>query len=82
MSKLRKLARDRECQVRIPGICNHNPETTVLAHLGGAGMGIAHNGRDALAHGGGGVGHGSDDRALCAKGGLKRRDGRARRHGA
>lgn len=26
--------------VRIPGVCNFNPETTVLAHLGGAGMGI------------------------------------------
>nr|WP_286948282.1 DUF1364 domain-containing protein [Pseudomonas sp. UBA6718] len=32
MSKLTKLARDRECQVRIPGVCNGNPETTVLAH--------------------------------------------------
>ncbi|MGQ7814598.1 DUF1364 domain-containing protein [Metapseudomonas furukawaii] len=32
MSKLSKAARDRECQVRIPGICNGNPETTVLAH--------------------------------------------------
>jgi hypothetical protein len=43
MSKLTKLARDRECQVRLPGICNHNPETTVLAHYrlaGTCGMGI------------------------------------------
>lgn len=32
MSKLRKLAKGRECQVRIPGVCNFNPETTVLAH--------------------------------------------------
>lgn len=32
MSKLRKAARGRECQVRIPSICNWNPETTVLAH--------------------------------------------------
>jgi hypothetical protein len=39
MSKLRKAARGRDCQVRIPGVCNHNPETTVLAHLSGAGMG-------------------------------------------
>lgn len=31
-SKLTKTARGRECQVRIPGICNGNPETTVLAH--------------------------------------------------
>lgn len=32
MSKLRKLARGQECQVRIPGVCNFNNETTVLAH--------------------------------------------------
>ena len=37
---LRKLAKGQECQARIPGICNHNPETTVLAHLNGAGLGI------------------------------------------
>ena len=30
---LRKAAQGRECQVRLPGICNGNPETTVLAHL-------------------------------------------------
>ena len=39
MSKLRKSAKDRECQIRLPGICNFNPATTVLAHLGGSGMG-------------------------------------------
>jgi hypothetical protein len=34
---LRQLARGQECMVRLPGICNFNPETTVLAHyrLGG-----------------------------------------------
>ncbi len=32
MCKLTKEARGRECQVRIPGVCNFNPETTVLAH--------------------------------------------------
>ncbi|MCX8621624.1 MULTISPECIES: nuclease domain-containing protein, partial [unclassified Gilliamella] len=31
MSKLTKEAKGRECQVRLP-CCNHNPETTVLAH--------------------------------------------------
>ncbi|OLS61868.1 DUF1364 domain-containing protein [Pseudomonas putida] len=31
-SKLTKAARGRECQVRIPGVCNGNPETVVLAH--------------------------------------------------
>ncbi|WPR95572.1 DUF1364 domain-containing protein [Klebsiella aerogenes] len=29
---LRKSARGRECQVRIPGVCNGNPETSILAH--------------------------------------------------
>ena len=37
MSKLTKLARGRECQVRLP-CCNHNPETTVLAHFRLAGI--------------------------------------------
>lgn len=40
---LRKLAKGRDCQIRLPGICNHNPETTVLAHYrmaGLSGMGI------------------------------------------
>lgn len=43
MSKLTKEARERECQVRIVGICNHDPATTVLAHYrlaGTCGMGI------------------------------------------
>lgn len=39
MANLRKEARGRDCMVRIPGVCNHNPETTVLAHLSGGGMG-------------------------------------------
>jgi hypothetical protein len=29
---LRKLANGMDCQVRIPGICNFNSETVVLAH--------------------------------------------------
>lgn len=40
---LRKLARGRECQVRLVGVCNFNPETTVLAHvrqIGISGFGI------------------------------------------
>lgn len=32
MANLRKAARDRHCMVRVPGHCNGNPETTVLAH--------------------------------------------------
>jgi hypothetical protein len=42
MSKLRKSAKGRECQIRIPGVCNFNPETTVLCHLNGGGMGMKH----------------------------------------
>lgn len=38
MKDLRKAARGRECQVRYPGICNFNAETTVLAHLRHAGI--------------------------------------------
>ena len=40
---LRKWAAGKSCQVRISGVCNFNPETTVLAHIrvgGVAGMGM------------------------------------------
>lgn len=40
---LKALARDKPCMVRLVGICNHNPETTVLAHVrvvGISGMGM------------------------------------------
>ncbi|PID55388.1 hypothetical protein CSB45_16230 [candidate division KSB3 bacterium] len=37
---IRQSARGEQCLVRIPGWCNHDPETTVLAHRNGAGMGI------------------------------------------
>nr|PZN74544.1 MAG: DUF1364 domain-containing protein [Pseudomonadota bacterium] len=33
MTDLRKLARGQPCQLRLPGICNHDNETTVLAHV-------------------------------------------------
>lgn len=36
-TKLTRAARGRDCQVRIPGVCNGNPETTVLAHYRMAG---------------------------------------------
>lgn len=42
MSKYTKSAQGQQCQVRIPGVCNFNPETTVLAHLNGGGMGMKH----------------------------------------
>ena len=40
MSKYTKSAKGQECQIRIPSVCNFNPETTVLAHLNGGGMGM------------------------------------------
>ena len=42
MSKIRKSARGQQCQIRLPGLCNNNPETVVLAHYrlaGTCGMG-------------------------------------------
>lgn len=35
-----KSAKSQQCQIRIPGVCNGNLETTVLAHLNGAGIGM------------------------------------------
>ena len=32
MSKITEAARGQPCMVRIPGVCNGNPETVVLAH--------------------------------------------------
>lgn len=38
--KIRNSARGQECQVRMPGVCNRNNETVILAHVGkGSGMG-------------------------------------------
>ncbi|MBN6075778.1 DUF1364 domain-containing protein [Aggregatibacter actinomycetemcomitans] len=34
----RKEAKGRDCQVRLPGICNGNAETVVLAHYRMAGL--------------------------------------------
>lgn len=45
-TKLTKAACGRDCQVRVPGVCNGNPETTVLAHYrlaGTSGMGCKPN---------------------------------------
>lgn len=41
-TKLRASARGQDCTLRLPGTCNFNPETTVLAHLpcGQKGMGM------------------------------------------
>ena len=39
-TKIRKSAKGQYCQGRIPGYCNSNPETVVLAHRNGGGMGM------------------------------------------
>ena len=31
-TKARQAARGQDCMIRLPGICNGNPETVVLAH--------------------------------------------------
>ena len=38
-SKIRQSAKGEDCLVRAPGICNGNPETVVLAHINGGGIG-------------------------------------------
>lgn len=50
MSKIRESARGEECHVRLPHICNHNPETVVWAHANGsaAGKGIGMKSPDVL----------------------------------
>ena len=39
---LRDSAKGEDCTLRLPGVCNQNPETTVLAHVpcGQRGMGM------------------------------------------
>lgn len=38
MTKIRMSAKGQCCTVQVPGVCNGNPETVVLAHRNGAGM--------------------------------------------
>ncbi len=38
VADLRKIARDKECQVRLLGVCNRDPSTVVLAHVRLAGV--------------------------------------------
>lgn len=46
-SKITRSARGMDCQIRIPGSCNSNPETVVWAHANGLasgrGMGMKAN---------------------------------------
>ena len=50
MSKITESARGMECQIRIPGICNGNPESVVWCHANGSasGKGIGAKSHDAL----------------------------------
>lgn len=50
MSKITESARGEDCEVRIPGVCNFNRETTVWAHANGlaAGKGRGLKSPDAL----------------------------------
>ena len=38
-NKITKSAKDKECQIRIPGVCNRNPETVVWCHANGLASG-------------------------------------------
>lgn len=44
MTPIRKSAKGEECQIRLPGVCNFDPATTVLCHSNeqadGKGMGL------------------------------------------
>lgn len=44
MTPIRKSARNQECTLNLRGVCNHDPETTVLCHsnflVDGKGMGL------------------------------------------
>ena len=37
---LREAARGRDCTMQVPGICNHDPATVVLAHENGGGLAL------------------------------------------
>jgi len=39
LPKLRAAARGADCRLQLPGVCNHDPATTVLAHRDRLGMG-------------------------------------------
>ena len=35
MIKITKSANGEHCTIRLPGICNHNPDTVVFCHING-----------------------------------------------
>ncbi len=42
-TKITKSAKGEYCQIRVPAVCNFNPETTVLCHINGYGMALKAN---------------------------------------
>ncbi|WP_434359862.1 DUF1364 domain-containing protein [Parasalinivibrio latis] len=42
----REAAKGQPCSLQIPGVCNHDPETTVLAHLPSPMHGMAYKSDD------------------------------------
>ncbi|WMT88235.1 DUF1364 domain-containing protein [Pelagibacterium sp. 26DY04] len=46
--KILRHAKGQPCQLRLPGICNGNPETTVWCHLNGHGKGMGLKTHDVL----------------------------------
>lgn len=47
--KLRDSAKDQECTMRIPGVCNFDSTTTVLAHISCGQKGMGMKGPDMIA---------------------------------
>ena len=43
---LRDSAKGQECTLQLPGVCNHDPATTVLAHLSSPVKGMGNKGDD------------------------------------
>src|SRR3990167_4910441 len=43
MSAITESARNEQCQIRLPGICNHDPATVVWAHANGLAAGHGYN---------------------------------------
>lgn len=48
-TKLRNSARGQACTFQIPGVCNRDPATTVLAHIRDDGKGIGNKASDVSA---------------------------------
>ncbi|WP_210255108.1 nuclease domain-containing protein [Ochrobactrum sp. MC-1LL] len=45
-TKLRKSAKGQPCSFQIPGICNHDADTTVLCHAPSEVKGMGNKGHD------------------------------------